>query len=273
MTPDHPTLLGILNITEDSFSDGGRYLDPEAAKARATELAGGRAHIIDLGAASSKPAAAPVPAEVEIARLAPVVALLKALGKPISIDSFSPAVHRWALEQGVDWLNDVRGFPEPALYPELAASQAGLIVVHTVDGLGPAPRIHVPPETILDRVTRFFEARLEVLTGAGVASERIVVDPGMGFFLGTATESSLRVLRSIETLKARFGRPVLISVSRKYFLRRLAGVEVSEAGPASLTAELFAASRGADMIRTHEPDALAGALTVWKALAGPREDD
>ncbi len=273
-----PTLLGILNITEDSFSDGGRYLDPAAAIAKAHALLRSGADILDLGAASSKPGAKPVPAEIEIARLAPMTAVLAEARVPVSIDSFSPKVQRWALKEarangGVQWLNDVRGFPEPELYAELADSNVGLIVMHSVDSKGPAPRIHVSPEEILDLVSRFFEQRLAAFERAGIARKRVVLDPGMGFFLGTATEASLVVLRGVGVLKTRFDLPVLISVSRKSFLRKLAGVELDKVGPASLAAELFAIRNGADLIRTHEPGPLAEALKVERALEGlgPRD--
>jgi dihydropteroate synthase type 2 len=192
---------------------------------------------------------------------------LARLGLAISVDSFAPAVQRWALTQDVAYLNDVRGFPEPSLYPALVASRARLIVMHSVEGLGPATGISLPPAAVLEHMERFFDERIAVLVAAGIAPERIILDPGMGFFLGRETEASLEVLRRIPWLKARFGRPVLISVSRKSFLRKLAGTALEEAGPASLAAELFAAAKGADMIRTHEPGPLKQALTVWKALA------
>src|SRR5689334_5474394 len=123
-----PTILGILNITEDSFSDGGRYLEPEAATAHGRKLLSEGADVIDLGAASSNPDAKTIPAEVEIARLAPVVDALNRDGAKISIDTFAPEVQRWALAQRVEYLNDVRGFPNPDIYPLLANSEAKLIV-------------------------------------------------------------------------------------------------------------------------------------------------
>jgi dihydropteroate synthase type 2 len=260
-------ILGIVNITEDSFSDGGRYLSADAAIAHARALAND-ADILDLGAASSNPDAKAVAPEVEIARLEPVVAKLKADKCAISIDTFSMDVQRWALERQVDYLNDIQGFPNAALYPELAASQAKLIVMHSVQERGPATRVDVPPSEILGRIKRFFEARIAALTQAGIARERIIVDPGMGFFIGSDPETSFTVLRSIRALKNAFGLPILISVSRKSFLRKITGREPEAAGPASLAAELFAAHEGADYIRTHDPAALRDAVNVWQATAG-----
>ena len=259
-------IFAIVNVTEDSFSDGGRYLAPEAAIAHARKLAGEGADAIDLGAASSNPDAIAVAPEVEIARLAPVIEALKRDGVQISVDTFAPEVQRWALAQGVDYLNDVRGFPDADIYPALAASSAKLIVMHSVAERGPATRIRVAAEALMDRILSFFESRIAALTSAGVARERLIIDPGMGLFLGTDKYASFTVLRGIPQLKRAFGLPVLISVSRKSFLRRLTGKAPLESGPASLAAELFAAQQGADCIRTHDPGALKDALTIWQAL-------
>jgi len=259
-------LLGILNITEDSFSDGGRYLVPEAAVARGRMLAAEGADIVDLGAASSNPNAKPVAPEIEIARLAPVVRDLRLRGVPVSVDSFSPDVQRWALGQDVEFLNDVRGFPEPRLYDALAASRARLIVMHAVQEGARAERVAVDPAEILDRITTFFDRRLAALAGAGIARARIVLDPGMGFFLGTLPEASYTVLRNLPALKTALSLPILVSVSRKSFLRRLTGRAPRESGAATLAAELFAAAQGADYIRTHDPGALKDALRVRQAL-------
>lgn len=261
------TILGILNITDDSFFDGGKYLDPEAAVAQAGALMAEGADVLDIGAASSNPDSRGVPAEVEIARLQSVLPALA--GIPLSIDTFSLPVQRWALAGGVAYLNDIEGFADPALYPDLAASSAKLIVMHSVQQRGQATRVHIPPGEIMDRLFRFFDARLAALERAGVARARLTLDPGMGFFLGTDPETSFIVLRRLPELKARYGLPLLVSVSRKSFLRRITGKSAAEAGPASLAAELFAVRHGADCIRTHAPGPLKDALLVEKALARP----
>ena len=261
-------LLGIVNITEDSFSDGGKFLGTDDAIAHAVKLARNGADIIDLGAASSNPDAKQVKSEVEIARLAPVVAALKKGGILISVDTFAPEGQRWAIGQGVDYLNDVRGFPFADLYPDLAASPAKLIVMHSLEGLGPATRVAIEPSEIFDRVVRFFDERFGALERAGVARDRLILDPGMGLFLGTRREASFEILRRLSELKARFGLPVLVSVSRKSFLRTFLDRPAEEAGPASLAAELYAALvQGADFIRTHNPAALRDALAVWGVLS------
>ena len=259
------TLFGILNITADSFSDGGKYLEPEAALAHALALAND-ADAVDIGAASSNPSSQAVPPEIEIARMAPVVAALRAERIPISIDSFAVETQRWALERGVDYLNDIQGFPYPELYPALAASPARLVVMHSVQGFGIATRVHVPASELMDRILAFFDARIDALTSAGIARERLILDPGMGLFLGSDPDASFAVLRRLPELVAAFGLPILISVSRKSFLRRLTGRGPREAGAASLAAELFAVEQGATHIRTHDPAALKDALAVVTAL-------
>jgi dihydropteroate synthase type 2 len=265
-------IFGIVNITEDSFSDGGRYLETAAAIAHARQLIEDGADVIDLGAASSNPDAKPVAPEVEISRLAPVVEALKGEGIAISVDTFAPAVQRWALAQDVDYLNDVRGFPNSELYPLLANSNATLVVMHAVQEGGPAVRtIKVPAASLPDRILSFFDQRIAALVAAGIARERLILDPGMGLFLGTDADGSFSVLRDLPRLKQAFGLPMLVSVSRKSFLRRLTGCGKEDAGAASLAAELFAALHGADAIRTHEPRPLKDALAVWRALA-PKTD-
>ena len=261
-----PSLFGILNITEDSFSDGGRFLAPAAALAHARAMIAGGADALDLGAASSNPDAKPVSADVEIARLSAIVPTLMREGAALSIDSFSPQVQRWALEQGVDYLNDIQGFPDPEIYPALAASNAKLIVMHSVQERGKATHMDVSPEDIVPRCMAFFEQRIGQLTQAGVDRARLILDPGMGFFLGSNPDASLTMLCAIPELKRAFGLPLLVSVSRKSFLRKITNRQARDSGPATIAAELFAALQGADHIRTHDPAALRDALRVWNAL-------
>ncbi|MDE2112740.1 MAG: dihydropteroate synthase [Alphaproteobacteria bacterium] len=259
-----PAVFGILNISEDSFSDGGRYLLPAAAVAHAEKLVADGAAVLDLGAAASNPDARQISPEVEIARLAPVVATLKRKGVAISVDSFSAEVQRWALAEGVAYVNDIQGFPDAALYPTLAAASAKLIVMHSVQQRGSATRVEVSPDEIFDRILRFFERRIAALEDAGVFRQRLVLDPGMGYFLSSSPEASFVVLRRLRELKQAFGLPVLLSVSRKSFLRKITGRGVAEAGHATLAAELFAVFQGADYIRTHDPAALSDGLAVWR---------
>lgn len=260
-----PKILGIVNITSDSFSDGGRFLAPEAALAHARKLVTEGADVMDLGPASSNPDAAPVSPQTEIARIAPVLEALHGEGIAVSLDSFQPETQAYGLAHGVAFLNDIRGFPDAAFYPALAAAPAQLIVMHSIQQ-GQADRRAAPQGDIIDHISRFFEARIAALEAAGVARTRLILDPGMGFFIGPTPATSLAVLAGIGELKARFTLPVLISVSRKSFLRALTGRAPGEAGAASLAAELQAVQNGADFIRTHEPAPLKDGLAVLSAL-------
>jgi dihydropteroate synthase type 2 len=262
-----PCLFGIVNITEDSFSDGGRYLDPSDAIAHAHALVAAGAQVIDLGAAASNIGAQPVSAAEEIRRLDPVIAALAAGGTQISVDSFLPEVQRFAVARGVAFLNDIQGFPDSSFYRELAAASCRLVVMHAVQGRGRARQVELTADEVLDRIHDFFVGRLAALERGGIARERLILDPGMGFFLSNRPEASMRVLTKLGRLKRDFGLPVLVSVSRKSFLRAITGrASALETGAATLAAEIYAAEIGADYIRTHDPGALGDALKIMAAL-------
>jgi dihydropteroate synthase type 2 len=260
-------IFGIVNITEDSFSDGGRYLEPAAAISHARSLLAAGADVIDLGAAASNIDAKPVSPADEIRRLNPVISALAADGVPISVDTFIPEVQRFAIKRGIAFLNDILGFPDESLYPELAAAGCRLIIMHAVQERGRAQQLELSADQVWDRLLRFFGERLAALERGGIARERLILDPGMGFFLSTRPEASLRVLVGLGRLKHEFGLPVMVSVSRKSFLRAITGrTGAAETGPATLAAELYAAAVGADFIRTHDPAALGDGLKVISAL-------
>ena len=261
-----PRLVGIVNITEDSFSDGGRFLDPVAAVAQARRLAAEGADIVELGAAASNVAAKQVSPEEEIGRLEPVIAALKADRTAISIDTYSPAVQRFAIQHGVEYLNDIHGFPDSAVYPALAAARCKLVVMHSVQAKGRAQSLDLDADEVWRRIEDFFAERVPRLEAAGIARERLILDPGMGFFLSSRPEASLSVLAGLGRLQVRFGLPVMVSVSRKSFVGAVTGRPTGELRAATLAAELYAAGNGADFIRTHDPAALRDALAVTEAL-------
>lgn len=264
-----PRLVGIVNITADSFSDGGRYLAARDALAHARRLLADGADVIELGPASSHPDAAHVSSAQERARLTPVLSELVSAGIPVSVDSHLPETQQLALEHGASYLNDIHGFPDPCVYDALAAAECRLIVMHSIQRSGHATRVRTDPAAVLAGIDEFFTARLRVLREAGIPSERLVIDPGLGYFLGSTPEPSLAALGRIRHLRERFGLPVLVSPSRKSFLRTLTGRDLADIGPGTLAAELYAVGQGVDYIRTHDIAALRDALTVVRALTGP----
>jgi dihydropteroate synthase type 2 len=235
--------------------------------AHAAHLVAEGADVIDVGAAASNAAAPTISLVAELGRLDPVVSELMRAGTAVSIDSASPEVQRHALDLGVAYLNDVSGFGDEALYPRLAAAQTKLIVVHTLTGARAAPRDTRPGE-VTASLQRFFDGRIAELTKAGVARERIILDPGMGLFLGSGAGPSIEALRGLPALRARYGLPILVSVSRKSFLGDITGRPVTERAAGTLAAELYAVDAGADYVRTHAPGALRDALAVSRALRG-----
>ncbi len=262
----NPRIIGVVNITPDSFSDGGRYLAPAAATSQARKLRAEGADIIELGPAASHPDSAPVSSKEEQRRLAPVLGRLVADGIPVSVDSFRPETLRFAVSAGAACLNDIHGFGDPDLYPVLAASQCRLVVMHAVQAAGPATRVVTDPAAVRDGMCRFFARRLAALQAVGISRDRLVIDPGLGYFLGSTPGPSLAALAGIRELKDTFGVPVLVSPSRKSFLRALTGKDAARSGPATLAAEIFAAWQGADYIRTHDVAAARDAFTFLAAI-------
>jgi len=262
-----PRVFGILNLSPESFSDGGMYCEPKAALEHAELLRERGADVIDVGAAASNTQAPAISSEEEIARLEPVVTDLVRAGFAVSIDSSCLAVQRYAIEQGVSYLNDVGGFADETLYEDLASSPVKLIVMHAVTGARARPRDTRSGE-VTASLWQFFDRRVEALSSAGISRDRMILDPGMGLFLGRGVGPSIEALRNVGELRRRYALPVLVSVSRKSFLGEITGRPVGERAAATLAAELYAVALGADYIRTHDPGALRDALAVDRALRG-----
>jgi len=267
-----PSLIGIVNITADSFSDGGAYLRADDALAHARRLHAAGADIIDLGPSASHPGSATVTPYEEIARLTGVIDHLVAEGIPVSVDSYHPETQRFAAAHGAAFLNDIQGFPDPRTYEELAGYPCRLVVMHSVQRRGSATKVRTDPHAVWSGIERFFDDRLAALEAAGIGRERLIVDPGLGYFLGSDPAPSVTVMARLGELRARFGVPVLASPSRKSFLRALTGSDLARIGPATLAAEIYAAGRGVDFIRTHDVSAIRDALTVIDALTSGETD-
>jgi dihydropteroate synthase len=269
-----PRLLGIVNLTDDSFSDGGRFVETAAAIEHADRLLSAGADIIDLGAVASNPDSVRIPVAAEIARLVPVIEHLHARGASVSIDAFRPEVQLDVLKRGVAFLNDIHGFPHDHIHGEIAASACQLIVMHSLHGADHVTRADIPVPDVVDTIIRFLEHRIDLLMAAGVTPARIILDPGMGYFLGANPHASFAALAGISRIKRALGLPLLVSVSRKSFLRSITGnPDPLQSWPATLAAEIYAALGGADYIRTHDVGALADALKVIRAARASEDGE
>jgi dihydropteroate synthase len=262
-------VAGILNVTPDSFYDGGRHADPERALARAEAMAAEGADAIDVGAQSTRPGAgAPIGAAEEWARLEPVLPGLVRLGLPVSVDTWRADVARRALDAGVAIVNDVTGLTaEPGLAGVVAASSAGIVLMHS---LGAPERMHDPVayDDEVEDVRRFLERQMRAAMEAGIAAERIALDPGIGF--SKRAPQSLHVLQGLPRLTS-LGRPLYIGVSRKSFLERATGraVPVEARLAAGLGATVAALALGARIVRTHDVRETLDAIRTAEAILNP----
>ncbi|HYG69167.1 MAG TPA: dihydropteroate synthase [Anaeromyxobacteraceae bacterium] len=245
-----PFLMGIVNATPDSFSDGGRFLDPDAAVAHALRLADEGADLVDLGGESARPGSPPVSVEEELRRVVPVVERLRArgFGLPISVDTTKAAVARAALAAGADLVNDVTGLADPDLAAVVAEAGAPVVLMHMRGTPADMQSRAVYGDVVAD-VARELEAAVARAVAAGVAPERIVLDPGVGF--AKTAEHSLAVLARLPELRVR-GLPLLVGPSRKSFIGAVTGAPVAERLPGTLAAVTAAVLAGAEFVRVHD---------------------
>jgi dihydropteroate synthase len=258
-----PAVMGVLNVTPDSFSDGGQFLEPEKALAQARRLIADGADIIDIGAESTRPygGAQPVSADMELRRLQPILAEVVALGIPVSIDSMKAEVVAWALDQGAMIANDVWGLQrDSGMAAVIAARNAPVIAMHNRDRADPGI-------DIMQDVADFFARSLDIAARAGIPRENIVLDPGIGF--GKTQEQSLIVLAQLAKLDT-FGLPLLIGASRKVFIASVSPSEPQQRLGGSISAHLLATQRGARIIRTHDVAETVQALRVQAAIESRR---
>jgi dihydropteroate synthase len=254
-----PLVMGILNVTPDSFSDGGQFLDPSIAIAHAREMAEQGADILDIGAESTRPygGAQPVGADEELARLRPVLPDVVKLGVPVSIDTIKASVAAFALDAGAAIVNDVWGLQrDPEMAPLIARRGVPVIVMHNRDKADPTI-------DIVADVIAFFGRSLEIASQAGIPRDKIVLDPGIGF--GKMPEQSILCLGRLSEFK-RFGLPLLVGASRKRFINSVVPSAPSERIGGSLAAHLIAAQQGAAILRVHDVRETVQALRVADAI-------
>jgi dihydropteroate synthase len=259
MAQDRPLVMGILNVTPDSFSDGGAFVDPQIALAHAQRMIEEGADIIDVGAESTRPygGVKPVTLEDELARLQPVLPAIIQLGVPVSIDTIKPEVALWALNQGASIVNDVWGLQrEPNMARVVAQHNVPVVVMHN--------RYKADPTiNILSDINAFFAHSLDLAHKAGIPLESVVLDPGIGF--GKTPEQSMEAIASLDSFK-RFGLPILIGASRKRFINTVSPSEPMERIGGSLAAHVMAFLNGAKIIRTHDVAETLQALRVVAAI-------
>jgi dihydropteroate synthase len=254
----YPAVMGVLNVTPDSFSDGGQFAAPERALAQARRMVAEGADIIDIGAESTRPyGSEPISADEELQRLQPVLPDVVALGIPVSIDSMKSAVVAWALDQGAVIANDVWGLQRDSGMAGLVAERgAPIIIMHNRDSADPAI-------DIMQDIVDFFARSLDIAAKAGISPDKIVLDPGIGF--GKTPEQSMTALARLGELQS-FGLPLLVGASRKRFISTVTPSEPHQRLGGSIAAHLLAAQNGAQIIRAHDVAETVQALRVTAAI-------
>ena len=259
--------MGIVNVTPDSFSDGGAYLSPDAAIAHGIELIDEGADILDIGGESTRPGAAEVSVDEETERVVPVIEGLADAGVPISVDTSKAAVAERALEAGASIVNDVTALGDPAMAPLCAEAGCRLVLMHmkgTPRTMQQEPRY----DDLLGEISAFLRERMDRAVEAGVAEEAIWLDPGIGF--GKTVEHNLELIDRLGELRE-LGRPLVLGASRKSFIGKLTGREVDDRLGGSLAAAVVGSLRGADVLRVHDVRATREAVLVTEAITGGRE--
>ncbi|MDX6652397.1 MAG: dihydropteroate synthase [Solirubrobacterales bacterium] len=259
--------MGVVNVTPDSFSDGGLFLEPAAAIRHGRELVAQGADVLDIGGESTRPGAAAVGAEEEIARVLPVIEGLGDVGAPISIDTSKLEVARAALDAGATIVNDVTALREsPGIAALCAERDAELVLMH-MQGTPRTMQESPAYDDVVDDVRAFLEQRLALAVAEGVAEQRIWLDPGIGF--GKTLEHNLELLRRLDELTA-IGPPLVVGTSRKSFLGKLTGAPVDERLGGTIATSVLALRAGARMLRVHDVREVSEALRVAEAILGAR---
>lgn len=261
-----PRVMGIVNVTPDSFSDGGQWADTRMALRHCERLVADGADILDIGGESSRPGAQPLSVEDELARVLPVLQGALSLGVPVSVDTFKPEVMRAALDLGVDIVNDIHALQRPGALDLLAAhDSAGLCLMHMRGEPGTMQAL-LDYQDVTAEVAAFLAARAQAARAAGIAAERILLDPGYGF--AKSPEQNFRLLREQMQLCA-LGYPLLAGWSRKASLGAVTGRAVGERLAGSIAAALAAVAHGARVVRVHDVAPTVDALKVWSAAGAP----
>jgi dihydropteroate synthase len=259
-------LMGIVNVTPDSFSDGGLYLDADRAAEHAIQLVRDGADLLDIGGESTRPGAAEVTPEEEIDRVVPVLERLVGIGVPISIDTTKAAVAEAAIEAGASIVNDVSAFGFDPELPSLCAERGVDVVLMHMQGTPRTMQENPTYDDVVDDVKAFLAERVAVAVAAGVEEARVWVDPGIGF--GKTLEHNLELLRRLDEL-GELGRPIVIGTSRKSFIGKLTGREVGDRLGGSVATNILALRKGAEVLRVHDVREMRDAVLVAQAIMDP----
>jgi len=257
--------MGIVNVTPDSFSDGGRFLAPDRAIAHARELADDGADLLDVGGESTRPGAREVSADEELSRVVPVLAGLDDVDATISIDTSKAAVAEAALDAGAEIVNDVTALRQEPGLAAVCADRACLVVLMHMQGTPRTMQEHPTYEDVVDDVRAFLAERIEFAVGEGIAEERIWVDPGIGF--GKTVDHNVELLRRLGELRE-LGRPVVVGTSRKRFIGALTGREVDDRLGGTIASNVLALRAGADVLRVHDVAEMRQAALVAESILG-----
>lgn len=260
---DRPLVMGILNVTPDSFSDGGRFNSLDYALSHAEKMIADGVDIIDIGGESTRPGSQPLPLEEELRRVMPVLYALRDCGKPLSIDTYKPDVMREALVAGVDMINDINGFRSPGALSALKDSECALCIMHMQSD--PQTMQQTPHyQDVTQEVIEFLRERVQTIEEHGIDRNRLCIDPGFGF--GKTPEHNLKLLKDVNKIVAELGLPLLAGLSRKSTIGTITGRPVEQRMAGSVAAALVAVARGAKIVRVHDVAETVDALKVWRAV-------
>jgi dihydropteroate synthase len=263
-----PLVMGILNVTLDSFSDGGKFHSLEMALSHAEQMIAEGVDIIDIGGESSRPGIQPLPLDEELRRVIPVLYALQDCGKPLSVDTYKPEVMRAAIATGVDMINDINGFKAIGALSAVKESECALCIMHMQ---GEPATMQVAPhyKDVTEEVSLFLQERVTVMEQEGIDRRRMCVDPGFGF--GKTLEHNLALLNDLDRIAGEAGVPVLAGLSRKSMIGAITGKPVEQRLAGSVAAALAAVAHGAHIVRVHDVAETVDALKVWQAVSNNKQ--
>lgn len=265
-----PLVMGILNVTPDSFSDGGQFHSLDLALSHAEQMIADGVDIIDIGGESSRPGSAPLPLGEELRRVMPLIYALRDCGKPLSVDTYKPEVMREAIAAGADMINDINGFRAEGALRAVNESECALCIMH-MQRDPTTMQLHPEYDDVVADVTRFLGERVAAFELEGIERERLCIDPGFGF--GKTVDHNLTLLKDLRHISGEIGLPILAGLSRKSTIGAITGKPVEQRMAGSIAAALSAVAHGAFIVRVHDVAETVDALKVWQAVETLKKDN